>query len=546
MDGLDNPTPATPQPSESAAAPDTAAPVAAATTPTAAPAMVVAEAAPSNGLFLVCGLVVLVSLSIAAYKFMSPRLEIVSEPAGASVFINGRLAGASPLSIDGMPSGRYSLRVEKSGFAPVLRTVDLPTTGTKVFERLQSSPAASLKVDVKPRGAEVLLDGELVGTTPLFLSKVPEGVHELVIRKTNFKTYAEKVLVTPGEPLEYAGFALEDMILNMLRGQIDADKQRVAHYMDLGHYLFVNDRLEEAADAYARGLEVASTQINFDPPVTVPPTPPMTQQERQLTMRLRAEDVNRLNEEIRKKSAWPGKDTKVFTEVLRKQQENVAEGNVKDWTWVREQAENFQRDNRLEKAERLYVRHIEAAKGTPLLSQAYIELMRLRVRAKNLAGLRETKQEFYSQYKAQPTLLRQAANAVYTGAAGFDGPQQMEVLALAEHMLQKAVSEAQRNKEQFELIALCKFELANVFLMEKRPERAVPLYRESVDETADASTKELRTLKWVDALKDQKRYDEAKLLLNGLIKSPRATMVERAQAELNAIEKAEPSPEPKK
>jgi tetratricopeptide (TPR) repeat protein len=528
MDEPNNTSPAVPEPPPPAPAP---------TTVTLVSNEPVKEEYPV--LFIgICAVAVLVSLGFAASRFLSPTLEVVSEPAGATVFINGRLAGATPVSLSGMSSGQYAVRIEKNGFQPVARTLDLPTTGAKVFEKLAVSPAGSLRIDVKPRGAEVLLDGEMMGTTPLYIPAVPAGVHELVVRRTNFKTYSEKILVAPGDQLEYAGFALEDMILNMLKSQIDGDRQRVAHYMDLGHYLFVNDRLEEAAEAYARGLETAATQMTFDQTIN--------QQERQLLMRLRAEDTNRLNEEIRKKSAWPGKDTKAFTEVLRKQQDNVAEGNIKEWTWVREQGENYRRDNRFDRAERLYVRHIEAAKGTPMVSQAYIELMRLRVMTRNLAALRETQQEFYKQYKTQPTLLRQAGNAIYTGATGFDGPQQMEVLAMAEHMLAKAVSEAQRNREQVELIALCKFELGNVFLLEKRPERAVPLYRESVDETGDASTKELRGLKLVEAYKAQNRYDEARQVLSGLLKSPRANIVERAQAELNAIEKSVPSPEQKK
>jgi hypothetical protein len=483
-----------------------------------------------------CLLVAACSLSFAAYRFLSPALNVTSEPAGASVFVNGRLAGATPVAVKGLGAGTYALRIEKAGFEAVAHTIDVPVTGARVHEHLQAAPTGSISVNVNPKGAEVLLDGEFMGSTPLFLPKVVAGVHELVVRKTNYKTYTEKLEIAAGDTLEYAGFALEDVILTMLKSQIEADRQRVTHYMDLGHYLFVNDRLEDAAEAYSRALEVAGTQLTFDDDVP--------KDERQLMMRLRAEDVNKLHEEIRKKSSWPGKDVKVFTEVMRKQQESVANGNVNDWIWVREQAENYRRDNRFEKMEQLYTRHIEAAKGTPNVSQAYIELMRLRVQTKNLQGLRDTKQEFYSQYKNQPMLLRQAANAIYTGTAGYDGEQQIEVLALAEHMLQKAVYEAQRAREQTELIALCKFELANVFLLEKKSDRAVPLYRESIDETNDGSTKELRSLKMIDALKDQKRYDDARAILGGLLKSPRASIVARAQGELNAIEKAEPSPDP--
>jgi PEGA domain-containing protein len=43
-------------------------------------------------------------------------MEITSEPAGAQVFVNGRLEGVTPLVIDGLPIGTRAVRVEAQGY----------------------------------------------------------------------------------------------------------------------------------------------------------------------------------------------------------------------------------------------------------------------------------------------------------------------------------------------------------------------------------------------------------------------------------------------
>jgi hypothetical protein len=43
-------------------------------------------------------------------------MEITSEPAGAQVFVNGRLEGVTPLVIDGLPIGTRAVRVEAQDY----------------------------------------------------------------------------------------------------------------------------------------------------------------------------------------------------------------------------------------------------------------------------------------------------------------------------------------------------------------------------------------------------------------------------------------------
>src|SRR5262249_10169851 len=148
-----------------------------------------------------------------------------------------------------------------------------------------------------------------------------------------FNNYAKHIEVASGEPLVFKNFALDDKIFTMLQSNIAKEPWRVMYYMDLGHYLFVNNRLSEAADMY--GKAVAGSAETMDLPKDT------TQEERQLQARLRSEDRGRLNSQISLKEHWQGKDTKTFTESVEHQRDAVNDLHLKEAGWILEQVGNY-------------------------------------------------------------------------------------------------------------------------------------------------------------------------------------------------------------
>jgi uncharacterized caspase-like protein/tetratricopeptide (TPR) repeat protein len=70
-----------------------------------------------------------------------PSLEVITDPEGAQVTINGEKAGAAPLSKSLSKGGQYTLKVEATGFAPVERTVNVLDGYTlQVTVNLQGGP----------------------------------------------------------------------------------------------------------------------------------------------------------------------------------------------------------------------------------------------------------------------------------------------------------------------------------------------------------------------------------------------------------------------
>jgi len=472
-------------------------------------------------------------VTIHAYCF-GTAVTVQTEPPGATVFVNGRVAGATPVALSGLACGSYGLRFEKEGYVTLARPVQVTRDGLAVRETLTPNGTGSLAVQIKPRGAEVLLDGELIGHTPLQRSGIPVGVHELVVRKTNFRPCIQRIEVKPGPPLEFKDFGLEDIILAMLRSNVDKEKQCVRHYMDLGHYLFVNDELDEAAEVYAKALQVAVTPLEFPPEMKV--------EERALETRLRAEDANRLNEEIKRKTHWPTKDVLKFANILRQQQELVTGKNVTEWVTVYQMVQNYIQEQKYERAQALLLRHIAAVPNTPLLPQAYIELLRLRLRMHNLEGVRETYGKFFDAYGGRAELLRQAANGVYSAAQSYQGAERTEVLNMAERMLRTAVLLTKPGRGEPELHALCKFELANVLCLQSKPELAVPYYREGIAGTKHEGMKALRSQNLVECLKQMHNLAEARTVLTDLANNPDPEIAKKAKEDLRQLV---PSPENK-
>ncbi len=459
------------------------------------------------------------------------ELAIETLPPGATVFLNGRLVGKTPVRVPDLPGGPYSLRLEKEDFAPLSLSINLGWGTTRLNETLPARGIGALKVTVDPVGAEVLLDGELVGHTPLDLNSVPSGSHELLIRKTNFKAFTQRISIDPGKAQEFRDFALEDLILTMLQNAIDKEPQRVANYTDMGHYLFANNKIKESAQFYVRGIHVYAKPLTFDAAVTP--------EERSLEQQLRAHDIERHNDEIRKKSAHmgrnlPQKEMKEFVRLIAEAQSAVATQNTGDWRFVYEQARNFVEEKKFDEAEQMYQRHIESAKGMETVAQAYIGLITLHIHStKNIPKALAASKEFAASiYGNNPALARQAANAIYGSAATFADPERADLLAQAEALLRRALANSAKRTE---MSALCKFELGNVLFLQGRFEECAPMYRDSVIETQEPTTKELRSQRQVDALRKLNQFDEAREVLKLLAKSPRPDIAAKAASDLREL-----------
>ena len=85
---------------------------------------------------LVAGLVLNPILTVArtadAAGAATGSLDVISEPAGANVYVDGKLAGQTPLQVSALEPGDHRVRVSKDGYLENARIVAVSTSDTKV------------------------------------------------------------------------------------------------------------------------------------------------------------------------------------------------------------------------------------------------------------------------------------------------------------------------------------------------------------------------------------------------------------------------------
>ncbi len=126
-------------------------------------------------------------------------LVVDSRPTGAAVYLNGRLSGRTPLTLQVNP-GRQEVELRLAGYQPYRVTVNpKPGERVQVFAQLVPEPRqGTLVISSTPSGAEVYVEGALRGRTPLSLN-LPEGRYGVELRLAGYETYRATVQVRRGE-----------------------------------------------------------------------------------------------------------------------------------------------------------------------------------------------------------------------------------------------------------------------------------------------------------------------------------------------------------
>jgi len=160
--------------------------------------------------WLIPGLVA--TLALAAIVFVlgyllapsETAISVKSMPAGASVHLNGASLGQTPLEGQAIEPGRISIRVARSGFVPKDTTVQMEEGQLLALAftlEKETLPRASISIHSSPEAAEVYVDEQLAGETPLADRRLTPGKHTIRVEKTGYEGQDTLVSAAEGEEM---------------------------------------------------------------------------------------------------------------------------------------------------------------------------------------------------------------------------------------------------------------------------------------------------------------------------------------------------------
>ena len=138
-------------------------------------------------------------------------ITIDSSPQGAEIFLDGQAAGTTPLLLEHVPAGDHTLSLSKEGFVDlVFGVVNVKAGEVTRITDISLTPVSTtgtVTIDSVPRGAEIRLDGEYYGATPLMVS-LDEGVYPLELTYPGYTPYTGEVRVAANEARRPAAIVL--------------------------------------------------------------------------------------------------------------------------------------------------------------------------------------------------------------------------------------------------------------------------------------------------------------------------------------------------
>ena len=137
---------------------------------------------------------------------LSPMLNIVTVPDGASVFLNGQEVGVTPHTTDNLQRGTHNVEVNKLGYLiPPARSVDIELVQGESINLAWDLESIAVHGSVKApdgiplEGAAVWIDGTAYEQNPLYLKT--DGQYQLfanIVDATSQEDQSDKKMLEPG------------------------------------------------------------------------------------------------------------------------------------------------------------------------------------------------------------------------------------------------------------------------------------------------------------------------------------------------------------
>lgn len=118
------------------------------------------------------------------------KLTVQSNVVGADVYINGVLAGKAPFTGQ-VPAGSYTIVVKAPGYKDFTQGVRI--SGDAVINAILEGGSV-LQVNANVPGAQVYLNGSLVGTVP-YSASMPGGTYTVVVKAPGYSDFTQTIVL---------------------------------------------------------------------------------------------------------------------------------------------------------------------------------------------------------------------------------------------------------------------------------------------------------------------------------------------------------------
>ena len=120
-------------------------------------------------------------------------IKVESTVQGAAVYINNQYVGATPLIVTLVPGG-YTVRVSSPGYGDYTQTINVSGVMTIIAPLRQQQISYNLSIVSNVNGAQVIVNGQASGQTPLTLAAQP-GVYNIQVNASGYQPYSTQVQV---------------------------------------------------------------------------------------------------------------------------------------------------------------------------------------------------------------------------------------------------------------------------------------------------------------------------------------------------------------
>lgn len=182
---------------------------------------------------------------VARLRGARSQVAFTSRPPGARVLVDGAPVGVAPVEV-ALPSGRHQIVAELDGRRSSARPIVLEYGERLEVELDLAARPGILQVDSNVAGAEVVVDGAVIGMTP-FVGAAVSGGHQLEVRRDGYQPAVRRIEV-PAE-----GHAQYRVDLTLLPGAEDPAAPRSGLKVLLG-----------SSYGVARGEEASEVRYTVD------------------------------------------------------------------------------------------------------------------------------------------------------------------------------------------------------------------------------------------------------------------------------------------